>query len=192
VLSDLFLALDTLSGLGCAISEVLHEHPSFINDMTMEGDCLMRAIHYLPNPQENTLWAAAHTDIDFMTILPRSTAQGLQVLNKEGDWIDVVVPDGAFIVNCGDMLENMTNGYFKSSFHRVVDPGQGGERYSVVYFVHPRSLDRLDPLPAFIEKTGGIQRYASVNRIELLAERLIDLGLASPALIELFLQSGCY
>lgn len=191
VLTDLFQALDRCSqALGSAIGEVLNQHQNYINDMTIEGDCLMRAIHYLPNSPENAVWAAAHTDIDFLTILPRSTAKGLQVLNKEGDWVDVVVPDGAFIINCGDMLENLTNGYFKSSFHRVVDPGEGQDRYSVVFFVHPRSSDRLDPLPAFIEKTGGIRKYANVNRIELLAERLIDLGLASPALVELFVQSG--
>lgn len=187
----LFEAMDRCKeAIGSAIAMVLQQEPGYINEMIEEGDCLMRAIHYPANPPANAIWAGAHTDIDFLTILPRSTARGLQVLNREGHWIDVIVPDGAFVINCGDMLENLTNGYFKSAFHRVVDPGNSEERYSVVFFVHPRSEDRLDPLPFFIEKTGGIRKYANLNRIELLAERLIDLGLASPSLIEFFVQSG--
>lgn len=190
-MNDLFQAMDKCKeALGDAITEILQKEPGYINEMIKEGDCLMRAIHYPANPPANAIWAGAHTDIDFLTILPRSTAKGLQVLNKEGNWIDVVVPDGAFIINCGDMLENLTNGYFKSAFHRVVDSGNGEQRYSVVFFVHPRSEDRLDPLPLFVEKTGGIKKYANVNRIELLAERLIDLGLASRSLMEFFVQSG--
>jgi isopenicillin N synthase-like dioxygenase len=187
----LFQALDKCKeDLGCAISMVLQQDLGFINEMIREGDCLMRTIHYPANPPANAIWAGAHTDIDFLTILPRSTARGLQVLNKEGNWIDVIVPDDAFIINCGDMLENLTNGYFKSSVHRVMDPGNGEDRYSVVFFIHPRSEDRLDPLPLFIERTGGTRKYANVNRIELLAERLIDLGLASTPLMEFFIQSG--
>jgi len=190
-MNELFNAMDGCKdALGDAITEVLQKEPGFINEMIGEGDCLMRAIHYPANPPANAIWAGAHTDIDFLTILPRSTAKGLQVLNKEGAWVDVVVPDGAFIINCGDMLENLTNGYFRSAYHRVVDSGTGGGRYSVVFFVHPRSDDRLDPLPTFIEKTGGVRKYANVNRLELLAERLIDLGLASRPLMEYFVQSG--
>lgn len=188
---DLFSAMDRCKeSLGDAITEVLEKERGYINSMIAEGDCLMRALHYPANPPKDAIWAAAHTDIDFFTILPRSTAEGLQVLNDEGSWIDVVVPDEAFIINCGDMLENLTNGYFKSAFHRVVDSGNDGGRYSVVFFVHPRADDRLDPLPEFIEKTGGVRKYANVTRIELLAERLIDLGLASHSLMEFFVQSG--
>ncbi|MFS8562900.1 MAG: hypothetical protein LVR00_00610 [Rhabdochlamydiaceae bacterium] len=188
---NLFQALEKCqASLGDVITAALQKEPGYINDMIKDGDCLMRASHYPANPPASAIWAGAHTDIDFFTILPRSTAKGLQVLNKEGNWIDVVVPDGAFIVNCGDMLENLTNGYFKSAVHRVMDSGEGKERYSVVFFVHPRDEDRLDPLPSFVEKTGGIRKYANINRIELLAERLIDLGIVSPSLVEFFVQSG--
>ncbi|OHE77706.1 MAG: hypothetical protein A3F67_12045 [Verrucomicrobia bacterium RIFCSPHIGHO2_12_FULL_41_10] len=190
-LTSLFQAMDNCKeALADAMTFILQQEPGFIHEMVQEGDCLMRAIHYPAHPPENAIWAGAHTDIDFLTILPRATARGLQLLNKEGNWIDVVVPDGAFVINCGDMLENLTNGYFKSAFHRVVDPGHGEDRYSVVFFVHPRSQDPLDPLPLFIEKTGGIRKYAQINRIELLAERLIDLGLASHSLMEFFVRSG--
>lgn len=176
--------------LGDAITDIFQKEPHYINEMIGEGDCLMRAIHYPPTANPNAIWAGAHTDIDFLTILPRSTAKGLQVLNKNGEWVDVIVPDGAFIINCGDMLENLTNGHFKSAVHRVINSGNNEERYSVVFFVHPRSSDRLDPLPSYIEKTGGVRKYANVTRLELLAERLIDLGLASHSLMEFFVNSG--
>lgn len=175
--------------IGDMLTDLCHLPAGTINEMIGQGDCLMRAIHYPENPPADAIWAGAHTDIDFFTILPRSTARGLQVLNQEGNWIDVIVPDGAFIVNCGDMLENISNGVFRSSVHRVVDSGAGTGRYSVVFFVHPRSSDRLDPLPYFIEKVG-MRKYANVTRMELLAERLIDLGLASHGLMEFFVNSG--
>lgn len=187
-LQDLYQVLDTCKD---AIGETFsHLVGRDVNAMTREGSCLMRSIHYPANPPEGSIWAGAHTDIDFFTILPRSTARGLQVLNQKGEWVDVVVPDGAFVINCGDMLENLTNGFFRSAFHRVVDPGLGEERFSLVFFVHPRSSDRLDPLPQFIEKTGGRRRYAKVSAHELLAERLIDLGLASHELMQSFVDSG--
>ncbi|MBX7066064.1 MAG: hypothetical protein K1X28_02420 [Parachlamydiales bacterium] len=188
---QLYEAMDTCKlAIGNMLTDLCHLPSGAINEMIGQGDCLMRAIHYPENPPADAIWAGAHTDIDFFTILPRSTARGLQVLNKDGEWIDVIVPDGAFIINCGDMLENISNGYFRSSIHRVVDSGAGTGRYSVVFFVHPRSPDRLDPLPYFVEKTGGIRKYANVTRMELLAERLIDLGLASKGLMEFFVNSG--
>lgn len=88
------------------------------------------------------------------------------------------------------MLENLSNEYFRSSVHRVVDPGEGLERFSIVFFIHPNANDALNPLSNMIAKTGGIRRYANVTRLELLAERLIDLGLASKELMEFFVQSG--
>ncbi|NGX50465.1 MAG: hypothetical protein K1060chlam2_00311 [Chlamydiae bacterium] len=187
----LFDALDGFKDiLGSAISEVLGQEKNFINAMTSEGNCLMRVLYYPANPSKKEIWASAHTDIDFFTILPRCTAKGLQVQNQEGRWIDVIVPDGAFIVNCGDMLENISNGYCKSARHRVMDPGLKEERYAIVHFIHPRADDRLDPLPASLAKTGGKRLYANVTRMELLAERLIDLGLASDELMQFFVASG--
>lgn len=187
----LFSVLDVYkSEIGRALSQALGNDPSYFPEMLAEGECLMRVIHYPANPPKDAIWAGAHTDINFFTILPRSTAQGLQVLNTEGKWVDVIVPDDSFIINCGDMLENLSNGYARSATHRVVDPGFGQERYSIVFFVHPRSEDRLDPLAHLVEKTGGVRKYALVNRIELLAERLIDLGLASRGLMDFFVNSG--
>lgn len=172
-----------------ALSESIGEKSDFLTNMTRHGDFLLRSIHYPANPPTNTVWAAAHTDIDLFTILPRATAEGLQVKNAQGEWIDVIVPDNAFIINAGDMLQNITNGVYKSAVHRVVSKNKNIERYSMVAFIHPRPDDRMDPLPKFIAQVGS-RNFANVTRNELLFERLIDLGLHSPALLEQFAKSG--
>ena len=92
----------------------------------------------------------------------------------------------------GDMLENLSNGYFKSAAHRVVAP-EGHpetERYSMVLFIHPRSDDDLSPLPEWIERTGGIKKYASLTRWELLMERLASINLANDVMLEELASSG--
>jgi len=190
-LYSLFAALQEYTlPLSAAMSEAMGSEPDFLQKMIIDGDVLMRAIHYPANPPNDRLWAAEHTDIDLFTILPRATADGLQVQNKNGEWIDIKVPENAFIINGGDMLENLTNGEFRSGLHRVIAKGDGYERYSLVYFVHPRSQDRLDPLPKCIARTGGARKYANATRLELLEERLVDLGLASSTMMQHLAESG--
>lgn len=176
--------------LEAAIAEAIHAPFDLFQEMATEGDILMRAIHYPAHPPEGQCWAAEHTDIDLFTILPRATAEGLQVQNQQGEWIDVRVPEKAFIINAGDMLENITNGEFRSGVHRVIAKSDDYERYSLVFFVHPRSSDRLDPLPSCIERTGGVRKYAKATRLELLEERLVDLGLASLEMMQHLAESG--
>ena len=176
--------------VGEILSTVLGLDLTFLNRFTQDADCILRAIHYPANPPTDAIWAGAHTDINLFTILPRSTAPGLQLFTKEGMWVDVIVPDGAFIVNCGDMLENLTNGYCKSSLHRVIDKGINEDRYSAVFFTQTKAKDRLDPVPSLIEKTGGKRLYANVTGQELLSERLIDLGRAPIELMSSFVESG--
>lgn len=173
-----------------AMASAIGQPEDFFTNMTEEGDLLLRAIHYPANPPKDHKWAAEHTDIDLFTILPRATAEGLQLKNKEGEWIDVKVPENAFIINAGDMLENITNGEFRSGLHRVVASTENKERYSMVLFIHPRSDDCLNPLPQCIERAGGVKKYADATRWELLEERLVDLGLASPEMIEHLGKSG--
>ena len=176
--------------LEMAMAEAIGVPSDHFTKMTADGELLLRAIHYPANPPQNQFWAAEHTDIDLFTILPCSTADGLQVKNKKGEWVDIKVPENAFIVNAGDMLENITNGEFHSGVHRVTAKEGGYERYSIVFFIHPRSQDRLDPLPDCISRTGGVQKFANANRLELLAQRLVDNGVASSALMEYLAESG--
>lgn len=164
-----------------------------LNDMTPGGETLLRALYY-PAMTANEMtgepifWAAAHTDIDLLAILPYGTEKGLQV-EVDGQWLNVVVPSDAFVVNVGDMLQNLTNGLFRSANHRVFAQEPGKDRFSMVLFVHPRDEVRLDPLPACIALTGGDALYAPGTRQEFLWERLLELNIA-PGLLEAYSQTG--
>lgn len=170
--------------LETALSLALEESPDFLSKMTLEGDTLLRAIHYPKNCPKNQVWAEEHTDIDLFTIIPRPTSLGLEVKNKKGEWISVQVPKDAMIINAGDMLKNLSNGEFLSSLHRVVSRDHKKERYSMVLFVHAKSSLSMAPLKKSIARTGGVRRYAQVSALELLEERLADLGLASDAMLQ--------
>jgi isopenicillin N synthase-like dioxygenase len=190
VMQQLITELDQYTQvIGTTLALSIGAEPDFFNKMTAQGDFLLRIIHYPANPPTDSVWASAHTDIDLFTILPRATAEGLQILNENNQWIDVVVPENAFIINAGDMLQNITNGVYKSAKHRVVSKNKNVERYSMVAFVHSRPNDSMGPLPEFIKQVG-IKRFASAISRELLFERLIELGLDSPWLLQQFAQSG--
>jgi isopenicillin N synthase-like dioxygenase len=168
---------------------------SCLNEMTKNGESLLRALYYpavskegLEDPLNPHCWAAAHTDIDLISILPYATEKGLQV-EVNGEWLNVVVPPDSFIVNVGDMLQNLTNGLFVSSKHRVVAQEPNKERFSMAFFVHPKDDTALDPFFSCIKQTGGVQLYAPGNRREFLWERLLELGLA-PGLLEPYYNTG--
>ena len=172
--------------------------PELLNVETEQGKSLMRAIYYPAFTKEQMAageeppqnWASAHTDIDLGTILPKATEKGLQVF-KDGQWLNVVVPEDAFIVNIGDMLQNLTNGLFKSSLHRVVALEPGKERFSMVFFIHPKDETSLNPLPECFAATGGEKKYANGTRWEFLCERLIAIGLDKDgSLLKWYATSG--
>jgi isopenicillin N synthase-like dioxygenase len=172
-----------------AIAEAIGQPMDFLKNMTREGDCILRALHYFPKP-EGTIVGAEHTDIDLIAILPRATCEGLQVQNKEGVWIDAKVPEGSFVINAGDMLQSLTNGYYTSARHRIVAPKGEKDRYSMVLFVHPRPNDPVGPLQEYIKKTGGVQKHPAGTRDEYLFERLIELNIASKELAAGFVKTG--
>ncbi len=175
--------------VGMILAESIDKPQNYFNDMTRHGNFLLRSIHYPSDTPKDSIWAAAHTDIDLFTLLPMATAEGLQVLNTNGEWVKVVVPENALIVNAGDFLENITNGYYKSARHRVVSVDNSSERYSIVAFVHPRLDDSMSPLPEFIALSGQ-QKFANATSKELLFDRLIELGLHSQDLLQEYVQTG--
>nr|CAA6830649.1 MAG: Isopenicillin N synthase [uncultured Thiotrichaceae bacterium] len=105
---------------------------------------LLRVLHYPPlqgDEPEGAVRAAAHEDINLLTVLPAANAAGLQVLGRDGQWMDVPCDFGLLIVNTGDMLQEASGGYFSSTTHRVINPpdAQAGEsRISLPLFLHPR------------------------------------------------------
>lgn len=105
---------------------------------------LLRVLHYPPitgDEEVGAIRAAAHGDINLLTILPAANAGGLQVQLKDGSWYDVPGDFGCIIVNIGDMLQEASGGYFPSTIHRVVNPegeDRSQSRISLPLFLHPR------------------------------------------------------
>lgn len=170
-----------------AASLALGQKATFFKEKMAEGDHLLRIIHY-PVSLEGE-WAAEHTDLNFLTFLPPATCEGLQVKTESGEWIPVNVPEGAVIVNCGDMLQNLTNGEFRSAVHRVERSTAGKERYSIVLFGHTRNDCSLAPLSSCIERSGEVQRYPNATRKELLEYYLVALGRASQEMKQRVIES---
>ena len=112
------------------------------NMIVGSDDSLLRILHYPPiTADENVMRAAPHEDINLITILPMSSASGLEVLDVTGDWMPVPARFDNVIVNIGDMLQEASGGYFPSTTHRVVKPAgedMNGSRMSLPLFLHPR------------------------------------------------------
>ncbi len=145
------------------------------------GNSILRAIHYPPITSEpkSAVRAEQHEDINLITLLVGASAEGLQLLNRQNEWLDITAPEGCLVVNVGDMLQRLTNNKLKSTTHRVVNPPREKwhtSRYSIPFFTHPRSEMRLDCLPSCVTEKHPIG-YAPISAGEYLNERLIEIGL---------------
>jgi len=144
---------------------------------------VLRILHYPPlsgDEEPAAIRAAGHEDINLITLLMTATAAGLQVMDHDGSWIDVNGNHEQIIVDSGDMIQNLTNGLFKSTTHRVVNPGDPTQRrFSMPMFVHPRNEIDLTPREEFVSRTGGVSSYQSITAGEYLHQRLVEIGLAS-------------
>ena len=116
-----------------------------LKDMISNSEqTLLRVLHYPPmtgDEEPGAIRAAAHGDINLLTVLPAANEPGLQVQDKDGGWIDVPCDFGNLIINIGDMLQEASGGYFPSTIHRVINPtGKGSDksRISLPLFLHPR------------------------------------------------------
>lgn len=168
----------------CALSTFMGQEENFLTEMNQDGDALLRAIRYEKNLEEGEVLARAHTDINLFTILPMASKKGLQVQMPDGSWLDVTIKDtDTVILNAGDMLKNMSNGDLESSVHQVLAKGNTRKaRHSIVFFIHARPNDPMDPLPTMIEKTGGVPLYPKATERDLLFERLEELELADESI----------
>ncbi len=149
------------------------------------GNSILRPIHYPPitTEPENAIRAAAHGDINLITLLMGAQGKGLQVQNHDGQWIDAVAAPDELVINVGDMLSRHTNNKLKSTIHQVVNPPRelwGTSRYSIPFFMHPVSDMRLDCLANCIDENHPKQ-YADISAGDFLHERLVDLGLIKKA-----------
>lgn len=164
-----------------AIALYLGLDETYFDQKIKNGNSILRPIHYGPilnNPQ-NAVRAGEHEDINLITLLMGASSEGLEILNKKGEWIAVTALPEHIVVNVGDMLERLTNDKLKSTTHRVVNPPKEKwhmPRYSIPFFLHPRSEVSLACLPNCINDTHP-KKYEDITAGEFLRERLEEIGL---------------
>ena len=167
-----------------AIALYLQLPENYFDDKVRNGNSILRPIHYYPieNPDEvpaDAVRAAEHGDINLITLLMGASADGLQVLRRDGKWIPITALPDQIVVNVGDMLQRLTNGVLKSTIHRVVNPPRekmNSSRYSIPFFMHPRSEMSLAALESCVTPENP-KKEADITAGEFLTERLIELGL---------------
>ncbi|HUH74344.1 MAG TPA: 2-oxoglutarate and iron-dependent oxygenase domain-containing protein [Chitinophagales bacterium] len=164
-----------------AIANYLDIDENYFAPKIKNGNSILRAIHYPPiiNEPKNAIRAEQHEDINLITLLVGASADGLQLLTREGKWVDVKAGPGQIVVNVGDMLQRLTNNVLRSTTHRVVNPPRelwGTHRYSIPFFLHPRSEMPLDCLEDCITENNPIA-FEPITAGEYLDERLREIGL---------------
>ncbi|SFR73656.1 MULTISPECIES: isopenicillin N synthase family dioxygenase [Maribacter] len=153
----------------------------YFDEFIKNGNSILRPIHYPPITSEpkNAVRAAAHGDINLITLLMGAHGKGLQVQNHEGEWVDAIAKPDQLMINVGDMLSRLTNNKLLSTIHQVVNPPKelwGTSRYSVPFFMHPVSEMPLNCLENCIDEEHP-KLYTDITAGEFLHERLIELGL---------------
>lgn len=164
-----------------ALALHLNLDETYFDQYIHNGNSILRPIHYPPILEEpkEAVRAAAHGDINLITLLMGAQGRGLQVLTHDGEWIDAVAEPDELMINVGDMLSRHTNNKLKSTIHRVINPPKelwGTSRYSIPFFMHPISDMKLDVLESCIDENNPKQ-FDDITAGEFLSERLIELGL---------------
>jgi isopenicillin N synthase-like dioxygenase len=161
-----------------ALGKALDVPSNYFADMIDTGNSVLRAIHYPAvgeAPPEGSIRAAAHGDINLITILMGATAGGLQLLDRDGTWLDVESKEGQLVVDAGDMMSRITNEVIPATIHRVVNPKDAtSERFSMPFFVHPHPEAVLECIPSCV---GEGAKYPPIKAQDCLEERLKDIGL---------------
>lgn len=180
ILSALYFELEKTGKIMLeALTGPLEVPKNFFNGMIEDGSSILRLLHYPPIPagvDPRCIRAAAHEDINFITLLPAATASGLQLKDRDGQWLDVDGDPGTLIVDAGDMLARMTNDTIPSTTHRVVNTEEGRtkSRYSMPFFMHPHPEASLACIPSCI---GAGKKYPDITSGEFLTQRLREIGL---------------
>jgi len=153
----------------------------YFDDKVRNGNSILRPIHYPAITQEpkGAVRAAAHGDINLITLLMGAQGKGLQVQRHDGEWVDAIAEEDEIVINVGDMLSRHTNNRLKSTIHQVVNPDRelwGTSRYSIPFFMHPVSTMDLSVLPNCITEEQPKQ-YDDITAGEFLIQRLREIGL---------------
>ena len=179
---ELFAAFDT-AGLRIleAIARYLGLEPAYFEDTVEDGNSVLRLLHYPPIPRGGpNVRAGAHEDINTITLLLGAEEAGLQLLDRDGNWLPVTPNEGELVVNIGDMLQRLTNMKLRSTTHRVVNPPperRGRSRYSMPFFLHFRPDFLIETLPDCITADRPNQFPEPITAHEYLLERLREIKL---------------
>ncbi len=164
-----------------AIARFLKVDEEYFTDTVRDGNSVMRLLHY-PAQSEPTgehIRAAAHEDINTITLLLGAEEAGLELKTKDGRWIPVSPKPGELVINIGDMLQRLTNGVLRSTSHRVVNPAPdraSHARYSMPFFLHFRPDFMIEALPGTVP-AGEQPKWAPISSHEYLQERLREIKL---------------
>ncbi|MCX7763510.1 MAG: isopenicillin N synthase family oxygenase [Bacteroidia bacterium] len=176
--------METGRALLRAIALYLELEETYFEPRIKNGPSLLRLLHYYPLGEgveipEGATRAAEHEDINLITLLIGASAEGLEVLTREGVWLAPKIEPHQMVINVGDMLQRLTNNKLRSTTHRVTLPPPEKRhlpRYSIPFFLHPRPEVSLACLPSCIDEAHP-KAYPDITAEEYLNERLVELGL---------------
>jgi isopenicillin N synthase-like dioxygenase len=179
----LYTALDTLGQeLLVSIAAFLNLPADYFARATRDGNSVLRLLHYPPTPPNpEGVRAEAHEDINTITLLLGAEEAGLQLLTREGEWLDVNPPEGAIVVNIGDMLQRLTNDKLPSTTHRVVNPAPERAhlpRYSIPFFLHFAPDFLIETLPGCVDADHPNRYPEPITAQDFLYQRLREIRLA--------------
>jgi isopenicillin N synthase-like dioxygenase len=178
---------DAFEATGLRVLEAIALHlglkQDFFASTVEDGNSVMRLLHYPPlgpDAPEGAIRAAAHGDINTITLLLGAEEAGLELLTKSGEWHPVYAEEGSLVINVGDMLERLTAGVLRSTTHRVVNPrGEASQRsrYSMPFFLHFRPDYMIEPLESCASRPGA-NPEPPISAHDFLMQRLREINLA--------------
>jgi isopenicillin N synthase-like dioxygenase len=183
---DVYALYEALDALGLellqSIAQFLALPAAFFADAVRDGNSVLRLLHYPPTPPNpEGIRAEAHEDINVITLLLGAEEAGLQLMTREGAWLDVNPPEGALVVNIGDMLARLTNHKLPSTSHRVLNPAADRAhlpRYSIPFFLHFAPDFLIQTLPSCVDDAHPERYPTPITAQDFLYERLREIRLA--------------
>jgi isopenicillin N synthase-like dioxygenase len=179
----LYEALDALGKKVLrAIAVYLGLDTEFFTPTVAEGNSVLRLLHYPPvTTPGDSVRAGAHGDINVITLLLGAEEPGLQLLDRDGQWLPITPPEDCIVCNIGDMLSRLTNGVLPSTQHRVINPAEGRKdfaRYSTPFFLHFEPPYVIETLPNCITPAHPDLGTEPITAQDFLMQRLREIKLA--------------
>jgi isopenicillin N synthase-like dioxygenase len=176
---------DALDAMGLKVLEAIASYIDldrhFFEPTVDFGNSILRLLHYPPVPKDGPhIRAGAHEDINVITLLLGAEEAGLEVKDRDGQWVAINPPPGALVCNIGDMLQRLTNNRLPSTTHRVVNPAperRGFPRYSTPFFLHFNSDYLIETLPSCVDAAHPDANPTPITADDYLQERLAEIKL---------------